>query len=408
MGKNFIVGQSGGPTAVINASLAGVAAAAMQAGLGKVYGMRNGIQGFARGDVAELSACLKTQEDIELLCSTPAAFLGSCRRRLPTAEQQPAVFEELFARMKELDIGYFFYIGGNDSMDTIQKLYDYGRIIGSDIKFMGIPKTIDNDLALTDHTPGYGSAARYIATVMKELICDGLVYDEKRVTLVEIMGRNAGWLAGAAALCAGTDCPGPDLLYLPETPFDLEDFVRRVKILQQSRKSVVVALSEGIRLADGRYVCELASLAGDVDVFGHRQLSGAASYLSSLLSDRLGAKCRAVELSTMQRCAAHLASGTDVQEAFAAGKAGVTAALAGQSGGMVIFKCASRQPYTCECAVADVHEIANAEKTVPLSWIDTERAGVTEEFLNYVRPLIQGQPKVFWHEGLPVHFTFKG
>ncbi len=403
-GKNSIVGQSGGPTAVINASLAGVAAAAMAAG-GRVYGMQHGVQGLARGEVLALEPLLNSADAIDLLKTTPAAFLGSCRRRLPAAQDDPEAYRTLFRRLEELEIGAFYYIGGNDSMDTIQKLHDYGAAIGSPIRFVGVPKTIDNDLAVTDHTPGYGSAARYIATVMKELIADSLVYDEKRVTLVEIMGRNAGWLAGAAALAAGPDCPGPDLLYLPETPFDPEDFIARVAALQNTRQSVVVALSEGIRLADGRYVCELNADEAQIDVFGHRQLSGAAATLSAMLSTRLGAKCRAIELSTMQRCAAHLASATDLEEAFAAGQAAVQAAQRGESGVMVTLQRTAQQPYACSCGLADVHGIANAEKTVPPEWIDTERASVTPAFLEYVRPLIQGQPQLCWQDGLPRHFS---
>lgn len=410
MGKNFIVGQSGGPTAVINASLAGVAAAALEhcrANGGVVYGMQHGIQGFARGEVVDLGAQLPDEAAIALLKTTPAAALGSCRRRLPAAADEPQVYEDIFRRLEELDIGYFFYIGGNDSMDTIQKLHDWGTEHGSAIRFVGVPKTIDNDLAMTDHTPGYGSAARYIATVMKELLCDSLVYDEKRVTVVEIMGRNAGWLAGAAALSADEECAGPDLLYLPETPFDVEGFIRRVEELQKVRKSVVVAISEGIRLDDGRYVCELSNTSASVDVFGHRQLSGAGNTLSAILSSRLGAKCRAVELSTMQRCAAHLASGTDVEEAFAAGAAGVKAALAGESGVMVTLVRAAGSEYSCSCATADIHAIANEEKTVPLAWIDVDNATVTQEFLDYARPLILGESAVVWQSGIPRHFVVK-
>lgn len=410
MGKNFIVGQSGGPTAVINASLAGVAAAALEhcrANGGVVYGMQHGIQGFARGEVVDLGAQLPDEAAIALLKTTPAAALGSCRRRLPAAADEPQVYEDIFRRLEDLNIGYFFYIGGNDSMDTIQKLHDWGAEHGSAIRFVGVPKTIDNDLAMTDHTPGYGSAARYIATVMKELLCDSLVYDEKRVTVVEIMGRNAGWLAGAAALSADEECAGPDLLYLPETPFDVEGFVRRVEELQKVRKSVVVAISEGIRLDDGRYVCELSNTSASVDVFGHRQLSGAGNTLSAILSSRLGAKCRAVELSTMQRCAAHLASGTDVEEAFAAGAAGVKAALAGESGVMVTLVRAAGSEYSCSCTTADIHAIANEEKTVPLAWIDVDNATVTQEFLDYARPLILGESAVVWQGGIPKHFVVK-
>lgn len=401
--KNILVGQSGGPTAVINASLAGVAAAAADAGC-RLYGMCHGIQGLARGEVLDLSACLDA-DTRALLQATPAAWLGSCRRRLPAAADDPAPYQAIFDRLRALEVGAVLYIGGNDSMDTIQKLHDYGAAVGSDIAFVGAPKTIDNDLTVTDHTPGYGSAARFIAVTMKELIADSLVYDERRVTLVEIMGRNTGWLAGAAALAADGDGPGPDLLYLPETPFDTEDFLGRVKRLQAARKSVVVALSEGLRTADGRYVCELAARPEQEDVFGHRQLSGAAGCLSALLGRRLGTKCRAVELSTMQRCAAHLASGVDVAEAFAVGRAGVQAALEGRSGVMVTLQRTRQDPYACSCGFADVHGIANAEKTVPLDWIDTENCGVRAPFLDYLRPLIQGAPPLHWRDGLPRHLA---
>lgn len=403
-GKNIIVGQSGGPTAVINASLAGVAAAARTGG-GKLYGMRHGVQGLEREEVTELGPLLQNEGALTLLQTTPAAFLGSCRCRLPLPQQDPHRYEAIFGRLRALDIGGFLYIGGNDSMDTIQKLHDYGAATGSGITFVGVPKTIDNDLPLTDHTPGYGSAARYIATTIKELVADSLVYDERRVTLVEIMGRNAGWLAGAAALARGADCPGPDLIYLPETPFDPTAFTERVSRLLAARKSVVVALSEGIRLADGRYVCELGTSAESVDVFGHRQLAGAASSLSALLRTELGAKCRAVELSTMQRCAAHLASATDLAEAFAVGEAAVAAARAGTGGVMVTLQRTGEAPYACACGLADVHQVANREKKVPADWIDTAHAGVAPAFLRYLRPLIQGQPPLQWQDGLPLHFA---
>ena len=289
MAKNAIVGQSGGPTSVINSSLAVVYESCKRRGAGKVYGMMHGVAGLLERRVCVLDDKLKSAMDIELLKRTPSSYLGSCRYKLPdwhTTEGE-AVYQKLFEILGELNIGYFFYIGGNDSMDTIGKLADYGAHIGSDIRFMGVPKTIDNDLMVTDHTPGYGSAAKYIGVVMKEIIRDATVYGTKYVTIVEIMGRNAGWLTAAASLAKGEDCEGVDMICLPEVPFNVDRFVEKVERMQKEKPSIVIAVSEGVKLADGRYVCELADDVHAVDAFGHKALTGTARFLANTVARRL-------------------------------------------------------------------------------------------------------------------------
>lgn len=303
MKGNVIVGQSGGPTAAINSSLAGVYRTAKDRGAKKVYGMLHGIQGLLKERYIDLSEHITNELDVELLKRTPAAYLGSCRYKLPEIHENRDVYEKIFEILNKLEIEAFIYIGGNDSMDTIKKLSDYAIVTGQPTRFVGCPKTIDNDLALTDHTPGYGSAAKYIGTSVKEIIRDGfcLEYEKGVVTIVEIMGRNAGWLTGAAALAKGEDCPGPDLIYLPELAFDLEKFSTKIKKLMEKKMSVVVAVSEGIKLEDGRYVCELGTGVDFVDAFGHKQLTGTASYLENFVAGEVGCKTRAIELSTLQR-----------------------------------------------------------------------------------------------------------
>ncbi len=407
MRGNVIVGQSGGPTAVINSSLAGVFKTAKDRGAKKIYGMRHGIKGFLDGQFVDLSEHIKNGLDIELLKRTPSSYLGSCRYKLPDLEQGKDTYEKIFSKLKELDIEYFFYIGGNDSMDTIKKLSDYAKTIQSDIKFMGVPKTIDNDLAVTDHTPGFGSAAKFIGTTTKEVIRDGLVYDVECVTILEIMGRNAGWLTGAAALAKAEDCEGPDMIYLPEITFDIEKFIKQVKEIQKNKKSVVIAVSEGIKLADGRYVCELSDNIDSVDAFGHKSLSGTAKFLANTIAKELGCKTRAIELSTLQRCASHINSRVDMTEAFQVGGAAVKAAFEGNTGKMIILKRVSDDPYQCTTDISDIDQIANIEKKVPLSWINEDGTYVTDEFVNYVRPLIQAELAPMMVEGLPAHLCFK-
>lgn len=404
---NVIVGQSGGPTAVINSSLAGVFKTARDRGAKDIYGMRYGIQGLLAENIVDLSRHIRSDLDIDLLKRTPSAYLGSCRFKLPEIQADKNVYDKIFAILDKLEIQYFIYIGGNDSMDTIKKLSDYAAFNGSSIRFMGVPKTIDNDLAVTDHTPGYGSAAKYIAGITKEVIRDGLVYDQKNVTLLEIMGRNAGWLTGAAALAKGEDCEGPDLLFLPETTFDVESFMKKVEQLHTHKKSVVIAVSEGIRLADGRYVCELTDNAVYVDPFGHRQLTGTADFLATKISREVGCKTRAIEFNTLQRCASHLVGRVDITEAYQVGGAAVKAAFEGETGKMVILKRVSDDPYLCVTDIYDVHEIANVEKKVPRSWINETGDYVTQQFLNYVRPLIQAELTPMMVDGLPRHLKLE-
>lgn len=404
--KNIIVGQSGGPTAVINSSLAGVYKTACDMGIPKIYGMCFGVQGLIDEKYVDLSEHIKSMLDIEILKRTPSSFLGSCRYKLPDNVQKGnEIYEKIFSLLKRLNIGYFIYIGGNDSMDTIKKLSEYACLTNSDIKFIGVPKTIDNDLAHTDHTPGFGSAAKYIAATMKEIIRDGLVYDQQSVTIVEIMGRNAGWLAGSAALSEGEDCEGADFIFLPEVPFDIDDVISKIENLQKRKKSIVIALSEGVKTPEGIYLAELEKTLGFEDSFGHKILTGAARYLAGVISKRLNCKTRAIELNTLQRCSSHISSRVDITEAFQCGGAGVQAALEGKSGVMITINRISDEPYQSNTSVFDISEIANIEKKVPISMIDTENYTVTKEFTDYVRPLIQAEITPIMVDGLPRHIT---
>ena len=408
--RNVIVGQSGGPTAAINSSLAGVFRTAKERGYAKIYGMVHGVQGLMEGKLIDLSEHITNGLDEELLKRTPAAYLGSCRYKLPEIHEDMETFQKIFKILEELEIDCFIYIGGNDSMDTIKKLSDYAIITGSKVRFVGCPKTIDNDLALTDHTPGYGSAAKYIGTSVKEIIRDGISMEMPHgmVSIVEIMGRNAGWLTGAAALAKGEDCPGPDAIYLPELPFDVDKFVAKCEGLLKVKNSVVVAVSEGIKTADGKYVSELGGGADYVDAFGHKQLTGTARYLADLLSSKLGCKTRAIELSTLQRAASHCASRVDILEAYEVGGAAMKAADEGDTGKMVVFVRTSDDPYQANTEVKDVHKIANDERLVPRDWVNEEGDDVTPRFITYVRPLIQGDVAPIMVDGIPRHLAKPG
>ena len=408
--RNVIVGQSGGPTAAINSSLAGVYRTAKDRGYDKVYGMIHGVQGLLQRRYIDLSDHIKTGLDEELLKRTPAAYLGSCRYKLPEISEDEKLYEDLFKILEELEIDCFIYIGGNDSMDTIKKLSDYGTVKGSDILFVGCPKTIDNDLALTDHTPGYGSAAKYIGTSVKEIIRDGWCLETKngQVIVVEIMGRNAGWLTGAAVLAKGEDCDGPDAIYLPELPFDVDAFVEKCRELLKTKSSVVMAVSEGLRTADGTYISEMGNNVKYVDAFGHKQLTGTARYLCEVLAGELGCKTRGIELSTLQRAASHCASRVDILEAFEVGGAAMKAADEGESGKMAVIVRTSDDPYGSDTAVKDVHKIANDERMVPREWITEDGTYVTDEFLTYVKPLIQGDVPPIMVDGIPRHLWVPG
>ena len=397
--KNLIVGQSGGPTAVINSSLYGV----IQEGLahseeiGHVYGMINGIQGFLKGkymDLAELDS-----QTLTALRTTPGAYLGSCRYKLPENLSDP-VYAELFWKFEELSIGYFLYIGGNDSMDTVSKLSRAAEIHKSSIRFIGVPKTIDNDLILTDHTPGFGSAAKYVAASVCEIGLDASGYEAKSVTIIEIMGRHAGWLTAAAALSRKFEGDNPILIYLPEVAFDQEDFIRRIEKAFETKNSLIVCVSEGIHDAEGKFICEYTGSAS-TDTFGHKMLTGCGKYLENLVRERLGIKVRSVELNLCQRCSIFSQSLTDAREAALAGSSAVEAALKGESGKMVSFVRTSDEPYELTCSLEDVNSICNQEKKVPLEWITKDGTDVSEEFLTYARPLIQGNPAIPMKNGLP-------
>ncbi len=407
--RNIIVGQSGGPTSVINSSLAGVYKTAKERGFNKVYGMLHGIQGFLDEQYVDLSTQIHTDMELELLKRTPSAFLGSCRYKLPEIHENPAIYEKIFMILDKLDIEAFIYIGGNDSMDTIKKLSDYAIVKGHTQKFLGVPKTIDNDLALTDHTPGFGSAAKYIAASTKEVIRDalGLTYNKEMITIIEVMGRNAGWLTGATALSRTEECDGPDLIYLPEIPFDIDKFLKKVKELLKKKHSIVIAVSEGIKLSDGRYVCELSGGPDYVDAFGHKQLQGTAAYLAGFLGAEIGCKTRSIEFSTLQRSASHMASRVDINEAFMVGGAAVKAADEGDTGKMVVIDRVSDDPYMSAAGIYDVHRIANNEKLVPRNWVNKEGNYITQEFINYIEPLIQGDYQPFMVNGLPQHLVLK-
>ena len=399
MGRNAIVGQSGGPTAVINSSLVGVFQAAKSRGAQHVYGMRYGVKGLLEEQVVDLSDTLRDNLDIEILKRTPASYLGSCRYKLPVPAEDPALYEKLFGILKKLDVGYFFYIGGNDSMDTISKLSDYACMTGSDIKFMGVPKTIDNDLFGTDHCPGYASAAKYIATSIMEVYQDAHVYDTGMIVVVEIMGRHAGWLTAASAL-AGEYGAGPDLIYLPETDFSMPDFIEDVKRIYQEKGNCIVAVSEGIHYEDGGFVSEAKVAANDG--FGHAQLGGLATILSQVLKEETGAKVRGIELNLLQRCAAHLASETDIEESYMAGKVAVENAVNGINGRMIGFERGVQDgKYACRTKLIPLMEVANVEKKIPREWINEAGNGVNHQFIEYALPLIQGEPNLPRQDSLP-------
>ena len=402
---NAVVGQSGGPTAAINATLSGVIRGALDAThINKVYGMRNGIEGFMAGNLIELNSVFDTEDALHTLEQTPAAALGSCRKKLPdpVAEENKAFYEKLFSVIAEWDIKYFFYIGGNDSMDTVAKMTRYAQNNGIDIRIIGVPKTIDNDLAMTDHTPGFGSAAKYIATTMSEIIRDCSVYTVKAVTVVEIMGRDAGWLTASAAIGRVVNGYAPDYIYLPEKAFDKEAFFADIEKAFEKHPNVVVAVSEGLQFADGRYVGE-GTQSTSTDVFGHKYLAGTGKALELAIKDRFGCKVRSIELNLMQRCAGHLISLTDISESVRIGRDAVHAATNGVSGEVMVFVRRSGEEYVCDVEHRSVMGIANATRYVPDEFIKAENNNVTDECCKYLLPLILGEYDVKFESGLPKH-----
>lgn len=404
--KNMIVGQSGGPTAVINGSLYGVVSEGFKhpESIEHVYGMINGIEGFLSNQIMDMHPLLKNG-DLELIRTTPGSYLGSCRYKLPEDLNDP-VYPELFQKFEDYNIGYFFYIGGNDSMDTVSKLSRYAAKIQSPIRVIGVPKTIDNDLVETDHTPGFGSAAKFVATTVREIAIDASVYDNKNsVTIVEIMGRHAGWLTAASALARKFEGDNPVLIYLPEVAFNQEDFLEKVKKALETTPNLVVCVSEGINDGNGTFICEFASDVG-VDTFGHKMLTGSGKYLENLIKEKLGVKVRSVELNVSQRCSSSCLSKTDLDEADHSGAFAVNAALNGETGKMISFVRANTSPYELSFSTADVNIICNQEKAVPLSWITKDGSDVTDEFIRYAAPLIQGSVDVPTENGLPL-FAFR-
>ncbi len=402
---NAIVGQSGGPTAAINATLAGVIRGVLAcAEIPTLYGALNGVEGMLSDRVCNLSAVCRTEEDLTCLENTPAAALGSCRLKLPKKGEGEETYQKLFAFFEKYDIRYFFYIGGNDSMDTVDKVSAYAQKTGYEIRVVGVPKTIDNDVMGTDHTPGYGSAAKYIAVSVQEMLRDCAVYTVPAVTIVEIMGRDAGWLTAAAALPVAGCGAAPDLIYLPERTFSFDAFFSDVRAALQRHPNVMVAVSEGLRCADGTYVGESAQ-SGATDVFGHKYLSGTGKALEIAVKEKIGCKVRSVELNILQRCASHIASKTDLDESVMVGRAAVEAALSGVSGEMMTLVRTSDDPYTVVAGHADIRKIANQVRCVPDAFINEAGNHVTQACIDYILPMIQGETQPLYRRGLPVHFV---
>jgi len=396
---NLIFGQSGGPTSVINASAAGVFLEALDHPdiIPRVFGMHHGIEGVLKDDLFDISR--EDRRELEFLCGTPSSILGTCRYKLADPDADDGDYKKILAILRKYDIRYFFYNGGNDSMDTCSKVSRYLQNNRYDCRVIGIPKTVDNDLFGTDHCPGYGSSARYIATSIAEAWQDAHSYTTPMAVVFECMGRHAGWLAGASALAGVIGC-GPDLLYLPEVPFDPDRMVRDARKILGQKNIVLISVSEGIMTADGRLVAEQLS-SRKTDAFGHKQLGGTAALLADLLAAELGVKVRGIEFSILQRSAAHCASGVDIEEALLAGRTGVKAAMGGSSGVMMGYRRPDKGPYSCEIIHVPLDLVANREKRVPLDWINEKGNGVTRDFIDYALPLIQGEPRQIHEMGLP-------
>ncbi|WP_312070446.1 6-phosphofructokinase [Anaerotignum propionicum] len=403
--KNLLVAQSGGPSAAINATLCGVVEKGLaDKNIDKVYGAQNGIIGILAERMVELNALLSNPQSLQLLCQTPSSALGSCRMKLSHWEESTFEFEKIISIFRKYNIGYFIYIGGNDSMDTVHKLSEYCRLRKiNDICIMGAPKTIDNDLMETDHCPGFGSAAKYIATTFSEIACDCNVYALPAVTIVEVMGRDAGWLTASSVLGRINGDSAPDLIYLCEKPFSVDGFLRDVREKLGEKHAVVIAVSEGIKNEVGEYITDCLQ-DRTTDAFGHKILAGAAKYLEEIVRQEIGCKVRSVELNLMQRCASHVASAADIYESRLLGMAAADYAMAGGSGKMAAIKRMSTKPYQFEIEFVEIEKIANQVKTVPLKWIHEQGNDVTQEMIDYLLPLIQGELPCTYENGVPVHF----
>ncbi len=400
---NIAVAQSGGPTCAINASLLGVVKEALRhTEIETVFGAVNGIEGVINDNFIDLGKALNTNEKMALLKQTPSSALGSCRYKLPDVTKDKEVYGKIIECFKKHDIKAFFYIGGNDSMDTTHKLSKYFKENGVDIKVIGVPKTIDNDLCETDHTPGFGSAAKYVASSLQEIIRDSAVYDLKSVTIVEIMGRNAGWLAASSCLVHATGEVAPHLIYLPESKFSLEKFLSDVGEKLKTYNSVIVALSEGVDLSG----TDMSTEGAAVDSFGHTMLGGVGKFLENKVKEAHGCKVRSIEFNVLQRAASHIASETDLDEAEKVGSAAVSAMLSGVTGKMMAFKRVKNAPYTVNIEPVDAALVANGEKFFPAEWINDEQNNIKDEALEYFIPLIMGEPKLITENGLPKHFKF--
>ncbi len=405
---NAIVGQSGGPTSAINATLSGIIRGASScSSIKKLYGMKNGIEGFLQGNIIDLSYLSNNEEQLSLLESTPASALGSCRKRIPSVKEDITIYQRIFDIFKRNDIRYFFYIGGNDSMDTVSKISEYSKMCDYKINVIGIPKTIDNDLVITDHTPGFGSAAKYISTTVQEIARDTACYLCNAVTIIEIMGRDSGWLTASAGLPKHFGNDGADLIYLPEVSFSSKELISSINKLLTEKSNVVIAVSEGIKYSNGIYVSENTQ-SGATDAFGHKYLSGAGKALEIMIREQIGCKVRSVELNLPQRCSSHIASATDISESVNIGKYAVECAEKGISGKMVIFKRKSSRDYQIELSYEDIEKIANKVKSVPANFISPEKNNVTKECMEYIAPLITGERNIKYENGLPVHFKIRG
>lgn len=399
--RNCFIGQSGGPTAAINASLAGIIAECIDTNqFEHVYGMINGIKGLLEHKYMNLLDIFHTEEQIQHLKHSPAMYLGSCRYKLPTYQEDPQTYESLFHTFEELNITDFYYIGGNDSMDTVAKLSVYADKIHSSIRFIGIPKTIDNDLMGTDHTPGFGSAAKYVATSMLEIAYDSSIYKLNAVTIVEIMGRNAGWLTAASALARTAYNDAPDLIYLPEVPFNQENFLNDIREVFKKKRSVIIAVSEGIKDENGQFL-DSDSKYAKRDAFGHILHSGTGKVLETMVYQEFKCKVRSIELNVLQRCAMHIASQVDLDESFEIGRCAVQTSMNGQTGVMMVFKRTNNYPYKIECNYQDVTEIANQEQRIPVQWINEAHNDITQELYEYLFPLIQGEVTIRYENGIP-------
>ncbi len=401
---NIAIAQSGGPTCAINASLVGVfKQGLLTEEIDAIFGSINGIEGIINDELINLKSVIRTNEDMELLRQTPSTVLGSCRYKLPSVEEGEAIYEKIYRCFEKHRIEIFIYIGGNDSMDTVVKLSDYLASIGSDIRVIGVPKTIDNDLPVTDHTPGFGSAAKYVAATVQEIIRDSSVYSIESVTIIEIMGRHSGWLAASSCILRANGEEAPHLIYLPESSFSPVQFIEDVRKEQAKHKAVIVAVSEGISVSADNADME-AFQSGAEDVFGHKYLSGVGKYLERLVAKEIGCKVRSIELNVMQRCSSHICSKTDIDEAERIGRHALRAALDGNTGKMMFFRRVSDMPYAVTIDMTDAKNVANLEKKFPAKWISAEQNQVTDAAISYFLPLVQGEVDICMKNGLPVHF----